>query len=227
MAATSRRSYCERRSAFSLSIDESRVERAQRGSEQGAGVRLISGETTYFSHVDGLAEADLDRAADAVAAALSAGRTEPQPLRAAEPPELQEIDVDPADVPAAQKADLLRACDETARAAGAEIDQVMASYSDGRRRVQVANSEGLHATDDRTRVRLGAQAVARRGDVVVTGFETLGGHRGFELSPAEPPSGSPPMRRERRSPCSTRSRPPRARSRSLSAAVSAASSSTR
>ena len=62
-----------------------------------------------------------------------------------------------------------------------EIDQVTASYGEGRRRVAVANSDGLFATDDRTRVRFGAQIVARRADKVETGFETLGGHRGFEL----------------------------------------------
>ena len=54
-------------------------------------------------------------------------------------------------------------------------------YAEGRRRVMIANSDGRLASDDRTRVRLGAQVVARRGDRVETGFETLGAHRGFEL----------------------------------------------
>jgi TldD protein len=173
--------FCEERAGFSLSIDESRVERAQRGSERGAGVRVVSGETTYFAHVDGLAEPDLLRAAGAAAAALSGGRSEARPLAAAEAPDLQEIEVPPEGVPAERKATLLREVDERARAAGDDVTQVQASYAEGRRRVQVASSEGVHATDDRTRVRLGAQVVARRGDVVETGFETLGAHRGFEL----------------------------------------------
>ena len=59
--------------------------------------------------------------------------------------------------------------------------QVQAGYSEARRRITVANSDGRLASDDRTRVRLGVQAVARRDDRVETGFETLGGHRGFEL----------------------------------------------
>ena len=173
--------FCEERAGFSLSIDESRVERAQRGSERGAGVRVVSGETTYFSHVDGLAEPDLLRAAEAAAAALGGRRTEVQPIPAAQAPALQEVEVAPEGVAAERKAELLRAVDERARAAGDEVAQVQASYSEGRRRVAVVSSEGVHATDDRTRVRLGAQVVARRGDVVETGFETLGAHRGFEL----------------------------------------------
>src|SRR5919201_4076657 len=173
--------FCEDRSGFGLAVDESRVERVQGGGERGAGVRVVAGETTYFAHVDGLAEADLVRAAEAAAAALAGERREPAALAAAEPPTLQEIDVDPASVEAERKADLVRACDERARAAGAEISQVQASYAEGRRRVLVANSEGVFASDDRTRVRLGVQAIARRAERVETGFETLGGHRGFEL----------------------------------------------
>jgi TldD protein len=173
--------YCEERGGFGLAIDESRIERVQSGGERGAGVRVVAGETTYFAHVDGLAEPDLERAADAAAAALAADGREPAALEAIAPPALQEIAVDPADVPAERKADLLRACDERARGAGAEIVQVSANYSEARRRVLVANSDGLLASDDRTRVRAAVQVVARRDDRVETGFETLGGHRGFEL----------------------------------------------
>jgi len=173
--------FCEERAGFGLAVDESRVERVQRGAERGAGVRVVDGETTYFAHVDGLGEADLERAADAVAAAARGERTEPQALEAVQAARPQEIASPPADVPAERKAELLRACDETARSAGDEIAQVMASYAEGRRLVTVANSSGRFATDQRTRVRLGVQVVARRADRVETGFETLGGHRGFEL----------------------------------------------
>jgi TldD protein len=164
-----------------VSIDESRLERPQQGRERGAGVRVVDGETTYFAHVDGLGEEDLMRAAAAAAAALRGERAEPSALAAAAAPSLQEIAVPPAEVPAERKAELLRAADESARSAGDAVTQVQASYVEGRRRIAVANSEGLHAADDRTRVRLGVQVVARGDGVVETGFETLGGHRGFEL----------------------------------------------
>jgi len=173
--------YCEQRFGLSLSIDESRLERPQQGRERGAGVRVISGETSYFAHVDGLAEPDLIRAAEAAAAALQGERTEPQPVPSAAHPELQRIEIPPEGVAAERKAEILRAADERARAGGAAIAQVMASYAETRRRVAVVNSDGRHATDDRTRTRLGVQVVAQRDGVVETGFETLGGHAGFEL----------------------------------------------
>ena len=124
--------FCEERSGFGLAIDESRVERVQRGGERGAGVRVVEGETTYFAHVDGLAEADLERAARrrrggaprrAARAAGAAGR------RAAEPS---------GDRGRARRRcrpsarpSLLRACDERARAAGDEIAQVHAELRRG------------------------------------------------------------------------------------------------
>src|SRR5436190_2896278 len=127
--------FCEERSGFALQVDESRVEQAQRGAERGAGVRVVDGQTTYFAHVDGLAEADVERAARAAAAALRGERREPAALRAVETPEPQEIAVAPGEVPAERKAALLRAADERARAAGVEVAQVQAGYSEARRRI--------------------------------------------------------------------------------------------
>jgi TldD protein len=116
-----------------------------------------------------------------VSQAVSGGRREPQALAPAEPHEAHDIGQRPEDVDATAKAELLRACNETARAAGPEVVQVTVGYVQTRRRVQVFNSDGVSAADDRTRVRLSAQVVARRNGKPETGTETRGGHAGFEL----------------------------------------------
>jgi TldD protein len=177
--------FAEQRSGTSLAIDESRIESVQSGGEQGAGVRVLSGGTTYFAHVDGLDPADLERAAAEAAAALRGERAEPRPLRAvATTP--GPIERPPGEVPAERKAALLRELDERGRGAGAEVEQLRASYAEDRRRVAVASSAGLLSGDDRTRTRIGVQAVARRGERIETGAETLGGTRGFELLEDDP-----------------------------------------
>jgi TldD protein len=177
--------FAERRHGLSMSIDESRIESVQSGAEEGAGVRVVDGGTTYFAHVDGLDPADLERAAEEAASAVRGDRAEPRELRAQAPAPLP-IERRPEEVPAERKAELLRELDERGRGQGAEIAQFTATYGEGRRQVTVANSEGLFSGDDRTRVRLGAQAVARRDSVVETGAETLGAHRGFELLEDDP-----------------------------------------
>ncbi|MFN8162785.1 MAG: TldD/PmbA family protein [Solirubrobacterales bacterium] len=177
--------FAERRHALSMSIDESRIESVQSGAEEGAGVRVVEGGTTYFAHVDGLDPADLERAAEEAASALRGERREPRSLRAVVTTP-QPIELRPEEVAAARKAALLRELDERGRSQGDEIAQFTASYAEARREVAVANSDGLLSGDDRTRTRIGAQAVARRGETVETGAETLGAHRGFELLEDEP-----------------------------------------
>ncbi|HET8567095.1 MAG TPA: TldD/PmbA family protein [Solirubrobacterales bacterium] len=177
--------FAERRRGQTLAIDERRIESVQSGAEEGAGVRVVDGNTTYFAHVDGLDPDDLERAAGEAAAALKADRREPQPLRARATTPLP-IGRRPEGVAAAEKAQMLRELDERGRAEGAEIAQLMASYAEARREVAVANSGGLFTGDDRTRVRVGVQAVARRDGSVETGTETLGAHRGYELLEDDP-----------------------------------------
>jgi TldD protein len=177
--------FAERRRGQSLAIDEQRIESVQGGAEEGAGVRVVEGNTTYFAHVDGLDPADLERAADEAAAALQGDRHEPQQLQARAVTPLP-IERRPEEVPAAQKAEMLRELDERGRAKGDEIAQLTASYAEARREVAIANSDGLFTGDDRTRVRIGVQTVARRDDAVETGMETLGAHRGYELLEDDP-----------------------------------------
>ena len=178
--------YAERRASFSVSLDDRKVEQAQTGIELGASVRVVAGDATYFGHVDGLAEDDLERVAAEVASAVGRGEAQPRPLRAGERRPTQKIEIQPEQVPAERKAELLVQCDERARGAGSEVVQVTAGYNELRRQVQVANSDGLVTGDDRTRVRLGAQVVARSGDRVEAGSESLAGHAGFELFSGDP-----------------------------------------
>ena len=174
--------YAEDRHGFALGLDDSKLERPQTGRERGAAVRVVQGEATYFGHVDGLAEDDLMRVAESVGQAVRASDARrPAALGAATSEIVHPIAARPEDVEAARKAELLRECDERARAHAGEVAQVMASYAENRRIVEIFNSDGVSAADDRTRVRLGVQVVARRNGRVETGHETLGGHVGFEI----------------------------------------------
>ena len=178
--------YAEDRSSFAVSLDDGKIERPQNGSERGACVRVVRGDSTYYGYVDGLAEEDLIRAAESVAQALRADAREPAALSDPEAAPGHPVAEPPQAIEAARKSELLRACDEAARSAGPEIVQARIGYVENRRQVEVFNSDGLAAADDRTRVRLGAQVVARRDGRVETGTDTRGGHAGFELVAAAP-----------------------------------------
>jgi TldD protein len=178
--------YAEERTGFGVSLDDHRVERPQSGREVGASIRIVKGEATYFGHVDGLAEPDLLALADSVSQAMRQEARNAEAPSPVHPRPAYEVAERPEDVPAERKVELLRVCDEAARAAGGEVTQVSANYVEGRRVVAIFHSGGFAAGDDRTRVRLGVQVVARRGERVETGHDTLGGHAGFELVSTSP-----------------------------------------
>ena len=178
--------YAEDRHSFMLSLDDGKVERPQDGRERGAGVRVVDGDATYYGHVDGLREEDLLEVAGSVAQAVRGEARAPAALSASQAQGVHPIATAPEDVDAAAKAGLLRLCDDHARSSGAEVAQVRIGFAQGRRLVEVFNSDGLAAADDRTRVRLSAQVVARRDGRVETGTDTRGGHAGWDLVAVQP-----------------------------------------
>ncbi|MEZ5125148.1 MAG: TldD/PmbA family protein [Thermoleophilia bacterium] len=176
--------YIEDRESLGVRLEDERIEQTSGGREVGAAVRLLSGEHTYYAFSDELDEAALTAAADAVAAATTQGAAGAPVANLGDvvsAPGKHPVRVPPDAVAIARKAELVRAGDEEARGQGAEIVQAIIGYGDSHRRVLVANSLGDLVYDERTSVRLAAQVVARRGDVIQTGVETLGGHAGFEL----------------------------------------------
>ncbi len=176
--------YLEDRDSMNLRLEDGRIEQTSGGRLAGAAVRLLSGEHTYYAYSDDLNEPGLTAAADAVAAAVrsGAGAKEVVHLGAVRKrPEAHPVVLSPEGVAVALKAALVRSADEAARSAGAEIAQVMVGYADTRQKVLIANSLGDLVFDDRTRTHFSTRVVARRGDVIQTGHESIGGSAGFEL----------------------------------------------
>ena len=178
--------YAEAGNSFAISLDDGRVERPQSGRGRGACVRVVQGDSTYYGHVDGHAEDDLLRVAASVSEAVRGDARHPAELRAMESGARHPVETPPQEVEARRKADLLRACDERAGAAAPEVAQARIGYGETHRQVEVFGSDGRAARDDRMRIRLSAQVVARRDGRVETGTDTRGGHAGWELLGAGP-----------------------------------------
>ena len=179
--------YAEARRGFALSLDDGRVERPQGGRERGACVRVVQGESTYYGYVDGLAEEDLLRVAGSVSEAVRGDARHPAALSAAAPG-TQHPRAGPPRRRGGRAA--RRTCSARATSARAPRDpRSRRRGSDTRSRageVEVFGSDGRAAADDRTRVRLSAQVVARRNGRVETGSDTRGGHAGWELLEEDP-----------------------------------------
>ena len=163
-------------------LDDGRVEEVTSGRSRGAGIRVVDGETTGFAHTADLSERGLMAAAEAASAVARRGGGGTRMVAVSSVPEARPLAaVLPETIPKAIKVELLTRADAAARGEGSAIRQVTATYADSRRRILVANSDGLLATDDQIKTRFAVQAVASGDTGLQTGRESQGFSRGFEF----------------------------------------------
>ncbi len=163
-------------------LDDGRIEELSSGRSRGAGIRVVDGETTGFAHTADLSEPGLVAAARAAAAVAREGgagvRTVALGPATAHGPGDR---TPPETVDKARKLELLTRADEVARAAGDSIAQVQAGCGDSRRRIVIANSDGLLATDDQIRTRFNVVCVANGDTGMQTGYEAVARTEGYEI----------------------------------------------
>lgn len=173
--------FVEDRRNTSAVLDDGRVEELTSGRDRGAGVRVVVGETTGFAHTADLSAEGLAAAASAAASIASSGTSRQVEAFSPSAASPAAIAVQPESVAKDVKVGLLRAADESARSVADVITQVTARYSEGRRRILVANSEGVWAGDDQVRTLFSINCVASGDTGMQTGRETIGHTVGFEL----------------------------------------------
>ncbi len=174
--------FAEDRRSTSAVFDDGRVEELSSGRRRGAGIRVVVGESTGFAHTADLTPEGLRAAARRAASAAKGGGGVQAPT------ELTRVDVEPGTVEVlpesvekAVKVELLRRADDAARSVNDAIRQVTARYSEGRRRILVANSDGVLGEDDQVRTLFSVGTVASGDAGMQTGRETIGHTVGFEL----------------------------------------------
>jgi TldD protein len=163
-------------------LDNRRIEELSSGRSRGAGIRVVDGETTGFAHTADLTEQGLLAAARAAAAVAREGGNGTRTVALGPPSEHDRGERTlPTTVDKARKLELLNRADDAARSAGDSISQVQVGVGDSRRRVLIANSDGLLATDEQIRTRFNVQCIANGDTGMQTGYESLARTEGFEI----------------------------------------------
>ncbi|MGQ0617363.1 MAG: TldD/PmbA family protein [Acidimicrobiia bacterium] len=175
--------FMEDRRSSSARLDDGKIEELSSGRDRGAGIRVVVGETTGFAHTADVTEQGLRTAAEAAAAAARGGHggTRVVALSPVTAPAPNPIGIYPEDIAKAAKVELLTRADQAARAEGAAIHQVSARVADSRRRILVANSDGVLARDDQVKTLFSVSCVAAGDTGMQTGYETVGYAIGWEL----------------------------------------------
>ena len=175
--------FAEDRRVASARLDESKIEELVSGRERGAGIRVVRGDTTGYAHTADLSEHGLSEAASAAAAAArgTPGQSHVIALERRDVERTHDVRILPETVEKARKAEVLERADQAARAENDSIRQVSVSYADARRRILVANSDGLLVEDDAVRTRFLVNCVAVGDTGMQTGMEAPGRSIGFEF----------------------------------------------
>ena len=174
--------FVESRRTTLVSLEDRRIERVISGVDSGAGIRLISGSSTAYAFTNDLSRKSLSALCSALSEAFRKSRgLICLDLRRAKPPLDFMIERPPQSVPIERKVVLVAMADGTARDYDQRIRQVTVTYRDSLQRVQIANSEGSVAEDERAHTVCAVHVTASDDRVIQTGYEAEGGTIGFEL----------------------------------------------
>jgi len=174
--------YFEEGCSTSIVCEDGKIEKIIAGTDRGVGIRVISDLRTAYAYTNEVTEKALLELARTVSRAVR-GREfgAAIDLRAKIVGPGFPIIISPGSVALQDKVALVRRADEAARGLDSRVRQVMVVYRDGKVRTQIANSLGDFIETGRTGTVFLSQVVAADGDVIQTGYEPIGGFRGFEL----------------------------------------------
>ncbi len=163
--------FYERTGYASVLLEDGRVEEARGGVRNGAGVRVVEGERTWYGHVTAPRPAELEDLAGEVARTRPGAGKGKGRIRCVPPPEGAEASR-PFSLEA--RAELCRRLDRQVRAVDPRIRQVRVVFREQDQEVWVCASDGRFVRERRPGFYLGVLVVASDDGVVQTGYEALG-----------------------------------------------------
>lgn len=174
--------YFEEGSATTVICEDGKIEKVLSATDRGVGIRVITDLRTAYAYTNETTEAALLSMAETVSRAVRGNAFErPIDLRAKTIGPGFSIEIPPVSVSLQDKVLLVNRAEQAARGADPRVRQVMVVYRDGAVRYQIVNSLGEFVETSRTGTVFMTQVVAAEGDLIQTGYEPLGGFRGFEI----------------------------------------------
>lgn len=174
--------FIEEKRTVGIGLEADKVERINSGIDAGAGIRVVSGETTAYAYTNDLSREGLSEVARVVSSASEGGAREVNInlTQARSPVEIEIVSM-PDKVSVDDKVEMVTRANKTARDFDNRIKQVSVGVADVIQNVMIANSLGDYVEDQRVRTRFMINTVAADNGVIQTGYNAVGGFVGFEL----------------------------------------------
>ena len=174
--------FSERKEYSLIQMESQRIEKLEKGVDEGVGLRLITPWKTFLASTTSKDKdrlTDLARWVAQTTTEAGTGALGDRGLVKARYP--FQISVDPHDVDMQKKLDLVNRVELAARKMEPRIKQVKVVYGDTKKKVTIATSDGLSVEDERTQVVLNLLVVGEANNEMQTAYEAIGGFYGFEF----------------------------------------------
>jgi len=164
------------------SLENGLVRTGSHSTEQGVGIRAISGDKTGFAYADEIVLPSLLRASGAARAIARHGEQgQVQAWKRQQTPALYGIDDPILSMGAAEKVDFLRQVDAYTRSCDPRVDQVVVSLAATHETILVAATDGTFAADVRPLVRLNINVIAEQQGRREQGNDGGGGRYSYRV----------------------------------------------
>lgn len=173
--------FVENKVSNSINLVNGKIDNANTGIDYGVGIRVLKDTNEIYVYTNDDSKDNLLKLAQNAASMFKNTNSKAERLKYIDYNNIHPVKIFPVEVNQPKKVELLKTAYQSADSYDELITQVVIGLSDYTQNVQIANSNGVFVEDERTRVRMGIQAVATLEREKQTGFHGPGGHLGFEF----------------------------------------------
>lgn len=174
--------YVERRLRRKIVMEEDRVASIHLGVDRGAGVRVISGNSTGYAYSEDLAIEKMREAARTASfVARNGGKMTAVPVSAGTVSDLIPAEIPLEEVAEDERLKVMRQANDAARSYHEKIQQVTVDYHEEMKEIAIANSQGIWVEDKQPLIYFIVNVLAADGHKRHRGRRRVSGHMGFEL----------------------------------------------
>ena len=173
--------FVEDKMSNSINLVNGKIDSANSGIDYGIGIRVIKDTNEIYVYTNDDSRENLLKLAKKAAGMLEKTKMQNVSLKYEDYKNSHPIMVYPNEISQPEKVELIKSAYSAAKNYDDLITQVVVGLSDYTQKIQIANSQGVFVEDERTRVRMGIQAVATLKGEKQTGYHGPGGHMGFEF----------------------------------------------
>lgn len=174
--------FVEKKENNFISMSNNIIDKTVSGIDSGVGIRIFYNDSAIYTYTNDFSENNLIKIAKEAADSLVGDKKATQKvINKCENENVHKIKKFPTNGDKSCIADIMHTACKSAKKFDNKISQTESTYANYTQDVLIANSEGLHIKDKRTRTRFSLKAIASNDFEKQSGTVSPGGHVGIEL----------------------------------------------